>query len=88
MTFLALSVAVFFAAAAIDFVEAYYVRAVGKLEPHAAALYSVTMYIIGCVGFFAVLEYSWWLMVPECAGLYAGSVAAVLRQRRGEGKNA
>lgn len=37
------------------------------------------MYAIGCVGFFAVLDVSWWLMIPEVAGLYVGSLLAVRR---------
>jgi inner membrane protein involved in colicin E2 resistance len=84
MRFASFAVAVFIAAAAIDYVEAFYVRAVADGRAHRAALYSVLMYVIGCVGFFAVLEVSWWLMVPECAGLWVGSELAVRRQNQGQ----
>ena len=79
--FALLSVVVFFASAALDYVEAYYVRAVGALAPHRAAQMSVLMYVISLVGFFSVLAYSWWLLIPECAGLYFGSVVAIRRMR-------
>ncbi len=82
MLFAGLCVACFFAAFALDAIEAYYVRSVGDTRPHRAALYSVAMYVIGCVGFFSVLSYSWWLMLPELVGLYCGSVYAVRRQAR------
>lgn len=77
-----LAVLVFFAAAALDVAEAFYVRSIGQQNPHRAAVFSVAMYAIGCVGFFAVLDVSYWLMIPECAGLYLGSVLAVRFQRR------
>jgi hypothetical protein len=80
--FAVLSVAVFLASAALDYVEAYYVRAVGDADPHRAARMSVLMYVISLVGFFSILSYSWWLLVPECAGLYFGSILAVRRQKR------
>ena len=82
MLFAALCVACFFAAFALDAIEAYYVRSVGDGAGHRAAIYSVLMYIIGCIGFFSVLSYSWWLMLPELGGLYCGSVYAIRRQAR------
>lgn len=82
LTFTVLSVAVFLASALLDAIEAYYVRSVADGKPERAAILSVAMYVIGCVGFFSVLEYSWWLMIPECAGLYFGSVLAVKCQRK------
>lgn len=81
LIFALLSVAVFVASALLDAIEAYYVRSVADGKPERAAVYSVAMYVIGCVGFFSVIEYSWWLMIPECAGLYFGSVIAIKRQR-------
>ncbi len=81
LVFSLLSVAVFFASAALDYIEAYYVKAVGDLNPHRAAQMSVLMYGISLIGFFSVLAYSWWLLIPECAGLYFGSVAAIKHQK-------
>lgn len=74
-----LAVAVFVAAVALDYIEAHYVRAVGRLDGHRAALYSVGMYVVGCVGFLSVLDVSYWLLIPEGCGLYVGSRLAVKR---------
>lgn len=81
MIFALLSIAVFCASAALDYVEAFYVRSVGDLDGHRAGSMSVLMYVIGIVGFLAILDYSYWLMIPECAGLYFGSRLAVFRLR-------
>ena len=86
MLFAALSLLVFLAAAALDYVEAYYVRSVADASPARAATYSVAMYTIGIIGFVAVLDYSWWLMIPEGAGLAAGSILAIRRQRAARGE--
>jgi len=86
LTFIGLSLAVFVAAAVLDAVESFYVRAVGDLNPHRAAQMSIAMYAVGCIGFFAVLEYSWWLLIPECAGRYVGSFYAVAWHRRERGR--
>jgi hypothetical protein len=85
---MALALAVFVAGAALDALEAYYVRAVADAAPHRAATFSVLMYGIGCVGYFAALEVSYWLLVPEVAGLYVGSALAIRRQRRARGLDA
>lgn len=82
MMFALLSIACFIAAFVLDAVEAVYVRAVADAKPRLAAVCSVSMYAIGCVGFFSVLSFSWWLMLPEVAGLYCGSVYAIRRQAR------
>ncbi len=82
MTFALLSIACFVAAFALDAIEAYYVKSVNDEHPHRAAFYSIAMYAIGCVGFFSVLSFSWWLMIPEVMGLYCGSVFAIRRQAR------
>ncbi len=81
-TFIVLSIACFFAAFALDAIEAYYVKAVNDGHPWLGAGCSVAMYIIGCVGFFSVLAYSWFLMIPEVLGLLAGSVYAIRRQAK------
>jgi len=80
--YLALGVGVFVAGVLLDGLEAYYVRSVADASPHRAATFSVLMYGIGCVGYFAALEVSYWLLVPEVAGLYLGSVLAISRQRK------
>ncbi len=85
--FLALAVACFLAAAAGDVVEAYFVRAVGDLRPHKAAACSIGMYTISLVGFFSVVAYSYWLIIPEVLGLYFGSVYAIKRIARASLRN-
>lgn len=82
MTFAILSIACFVAAFALDAIEAYYVKAVNDGSPWVGAWCSVAMYAISCVGFFSILAYSWWLMIPEVLGLLAGSVYAIRRQSK------
>lgn len=76
---IALGVAVFLAAVALDWLEAVYVAAVQTRRPTRAAVCSIGMYAIGCIGFFTVLEVSWWYMLPECLGLYVGTMLAIKR---------
>ena len=82
MIFALLCVACFIAAFALDAIEAVYVKSVNDGRAELAAVCSVAMYAIGCVGFFSVLAYSWWLMVPEIMGLGCGTIYAVRRQTR------
>lgn len=76
---LAIALLVFASAVLIDFAETKYVCAVGRRDAHRAALWSITMYIGGCVGFVAVLDVSLLMMIPECLGLYAGTRLALRR---------
>ncbi len=76
-----IGVLVFLAAVALDWLEALYVSAVQTRRPRRAAVCSIGMYVIGCVGFFTVLEISWWYMLPECFGLYVGTTLAMGRSR-------
>lgn len=79
---LLLSLATFAAAVASDVVEAYFVRAVAELRPHLAAAMSVSMYLMGFVGWAITIKVSLWYCVPEVLGLYVGSLVAVQAQRR------
>lgn len=76
-----LALGVFVGAVAIDYADSKNTIAVASGDAHGAARWSVTMYLIGLVGFFAVLRISPWLAIPECAGLYTGSWIAVRRHR-------
>jgi hypothetical protein len=76
-----LAIAVFFGEVAIDYADSRNTQAVAAGRAHAAARWSVCMYLIGLVGFFAVLRVSWWLTIPECLGLYTGSWIAVRGHR-------
>jgi hypothetical protein len=76
-----LAVAVFISAAAIDYAEARYVRAVQERRAHLAARWSLTMWGLGCLGFVAMLRVSLWLMLPEGLGFYLGTLVAVRGDR-------
>jgi uncharacterized protein HemY len=79
---LIVAVIVFLAAAAGDFVEAYYTRAVADREPVRAGLMSCLMYAVSLAGFLAVLKLSVWLVIPELFGVGLGAWFAVRRQKR------
>jgi uncharacterized membrane protein len=76
-----LAIAVFVSAMVIDFAEARYVIAVELGAANHAALWSITMYAVGCLGFIAVLQYSLWLMLPEGLGFYVGTRLALRKDR-------
>lgn len=65
--------AVFAAAFALDFADARNKLAVNARDGHRAGLWSIAMKLSAVAGTFALVEVSWWLVIPECAGLYAGS---------------
>ena len=73
--------AVFTLSAALDFADTAHKLAVERRQPARAALWSVTMYLLGLVSLWAALDVSVWLVLPTCAGLAAGSVVAVRRAR-------
>ncbi len=84
MTTALLVVAAFLAAAALDFADSRNTLAVAEGRPHAAAAWSVTMYVVGLAGFYGVLEVDIRLAIPTALGLYAGSFLAVRRPRNRE----
>ena len=77
-----LAVAVFLGALALDYSDSRNTRAVADGRAHAAARWSVAMYVVGMIGFFSVLKISVWLAIPECLGLYVGSWLAVRQHGR------
>ena len=77
-----LAVAIFCSAVVLDFADTNNTRAVAEGRAHAAARWSVVMYVLGCVGFFSVIKIAWWLAIPEAAGLYTGSLLAMRRLDR------
>lgn len=77
VTWCALAVGVFISAMVIDYAEARYVCAVNRSDAHKAAIWSLTMYAVGALGFVAVLNLSLWLMVPEGLGFYFGTRLAL-----------
>lgn len=75
-----LAIAVFISAMVIDFAEARYVIAVERAAARDAALWSVVMYAVGCLGFVAVLNVSLYLMIPEGLGFYCGTHLALRKK--------
>lgn len=82
-----LAIAVFLGAVAIDYADSRNTMAVSDRRGHAAARWSVTMYLIGVVGFFSVMRVAWWLCFFEAAGLYVGSILAVTPPKIGGSKS-
>lgn len=74
-----LGLLVFVAAAALDFAYVRYQESVARGRARAAGLWSVLVYLVGSVGFLSVVESSWWYMLPQSLGLYAGTLIAVRR---------
>lgn len=72
-----LAVLAFVSAMVIDYAEARYVWAVNHGWRHRAAVWSLVMYSMGCLGFVLVLNESLWLMIPEGLGFYAGTLLAM-----------
>lgn len=73
----AVAVLVFTLAAVSDFLETRYVQAVNARRAEQAARCSVAMWAVGVIGLVAVLEVGWWLLIPEGAGLYVGTMRAM-----------
>jgi uncharacterized membrane protein len=76
-----LAVIVLLAATALDYAYVRYQDAVARRHSHAAGMWSVTVYLVGAVGFLSVIEGSMWYMVPECLGLYLGTTFAMRGSR-------
>lgn len=83
----ALGILAFTLAAASDWLETRYVQAVNRATmagereaEERAARCSVAMWLVGVVGLVAVVEYGWWLLLPEGAGLYFGTRLALQRR--------
>lgn len=74
---IAAGVLVFGLAALSDYVEALYVKAVNAGEAHRAAACSEMMWLAGVIWLGALLEVGWWVVLPEGAGLYVGTLLAM-----------
>lgn len=71
--------AVFALSAVLDFADTAHKLAVERRQAYRAAGWSVTMYLLGLVSLWSVLDVSPWLAASACAGLAVGSVVAVRR---------
>lgn len=67
----------FVLALASDYLETHYVRAVHSRNATRAARCSVAMWLVGVIGLVAVLEVGVWVVIPEGAGLYLGTLWAM-----------
>lgn len=67
----------FFLALASDWLETKYVLAVATGHAARAAKCSVGMWLIGVLGLIGCIELGWWLLAPEAAGLYVGTMLAM-----------
>ena len=82
---IAFGVLAFVLAASADWLEAGYIRSVRAWEDGddsarmRAANYSCAMLIVGAIGLYACVEISWWLLLPELAGLRVGTRLALRR---------
>lgn len=72
----AVALAVFAAAAALDFAAARYTRALIARRWNLASLWSVAMCLLSAVALLALVDVSRWMLVPECCGLVAGTQLA------------
>jgi cell division septal protein FtsQ len=68
------TVLVFILAFLTDYFSARYVKAVGDKKTHRAAYYSVLMWVAGAIGLVTMIEVGTWVVIPEGAGLYLGSI--------------
>lgn len=77
-----LALLVLAAATALDYAYVRYQQAVASRAAARAGAWSVGVYLVGAVGFLSVVQGSVWYMVPECMGLYLGTVLAVRRSAK------
>lgn len=77
------SVLAFFLAGVADYLEARHIQAVARHtagDPEAretAARLSVAMLVVGVTALYACVEITWFLVIPEAAGLYLGTKFAL-----------
>jgi hypothetical protein len=82
LEWIGICMAVFASAAAYDWANAHYVAAAAEGRPLATANWSAITAAVGLVSLLGILRVSPWLAVPEIAGFYVGTYAAVSRRRK------
>lgn len=60
-----------------DFAITRYVVAVENRAGTRAGVWSVATYLVGLVGTLGIIKVSPWLIIPECIGLFLGTVVGV-----------
>jgi hypothetical protein len=71
------------AAFAYDFSITRYVVAVEERASVRAGIWSVGTYLVGLIGTVGILKVSPWLIIPECIGLFLGTLAGVSMKKVG-----
>lgn len=84
MTVLVLWPIVLVSAFLYDFAITRYVVAVEARRGHAAGAWSALTYLVGLVGTLGIVKISPWLIVPECIGLYVGTLVGVRLHEKSE----
>lgn len=65
-----------------------YVVAVEERAGLRAGTWSVATYLVGLVGTLGIIKVSPWLIVPECLGLFVGTLAGVALSAKKKKKDA
>lgn len=60
-----------------DFAITRYVVAVDQKAGMRAASWSVATFLVGLVGTLGIVKVSTWLIIPECVGLFLGTLYGV-----------
>lgn len=68
---------VFLCALSVDFAHARYVVAVGARRGARAAAWSLAAWAASVACLYVAVRVSWWMLVPEGAGLFAGTFLSV-----------
>lgn len=79
---IALGTLAFIIAFALDYADTQHKLAVEARGLVMPGVWSVAMYLMGIVGTWAVLDYSFALVIPTACGLFTGSVVAMRRARK------
>ena len=79
----AIALAVFATAAALDYAAARYTRSLIGDRLHAAARWSVAMALLSAVGVLALVDDPI-MLAPECAGLYVGTILSGAKRAKVE----
>lgn len=77
MSIFTLGVVVFLSTLALDVIQAFSFEAYQRRDANTTTILSVVEYAIGVFAFYAFVTHSWWLVVPELAGLVVGSQVSV-----------
>jgi hypothetical protein len=79
--YVAVALATFTTAAAGDYLEAKFGRAVARDDGEAAVRLSIGMYLVSLVGLVCFVKVGMWVAAFEVAGLYVGTRLAFRRKR-------